>query len=132
MSAKQYNDTIRKMLFMNKFGLCEDIAFLPRSYFDGEVSCYCEVSNEIVGVFLVHRTPGGEIKPELLTGWSDDIKKYIPVLSTHSLLFAVEMYDARDMDILDRHNIQSLALVEKFFPDKIGVPVFIGKRRHNN
>ncbi len=128
MSAKQYNETVRKMLFKNKYGLCEDIAFLPRSYFDEEVSCYCEIQDEIVGVFLVHRTPSGGIKPELMTSWTEDSKKYIPVLITHSLLFAAEIYDPGDMVILDRHNIQSLALVEKFFPDRIGVPIFIGMR----
>ena len=73
-----------------------------------------------------------EIKPDILTCWSPDAKNYIPILLMHSLLFAAEIYDAGDTVILDRYNFRSLALVEKFFPDKIGLPVFIGERNESD
>ena len=128
MTDTLYNKTIREMLFKNLFGLCEDIAFLPRDYFDNDVSCYYENGKEVRGVMLVHKSAGNKIRPELMTGWGADYAKIIPLLISHSVYFAGEFYDPGDTVVIDRHNIQSLALIEKLLPQKIGNPIFVGER----
>ena len=77
---------------------------------------------------LIHVTDNGEVKPELLSGWGPDSQKVLPVLVAHSVLFADEIFSPGDVAVIDRHNSQSLALVEKLFPNKIGVPIFMGTR----
>ena len=128
MPDLRYNRTIREMLFKNLFGLCEDLAFLPRAFFDNEVSCYFEDNGEIRGVMLIHRSAGQNIRPELMTAWGADYTRIMPLLIAHSLDFAGEIYDPGDTVVIDRHNIQSLALIEKLLPQKIGHPIFVGER----
>ena len=128
MSDIMFNENVRKMLFLKKYGLCEDIAFLKRSHFDEEVSCYFEKDRNVRGLMLVHRTDNGSLRPELLTGWGADFNKILPVLLAHSVIYAGEICDPGATVIIDRHNTQLLALVEKILPEKIGVPVYIGER----
>ena len=123
-----YNRMIREMLFKNLFGLCEDLAFLPRDFFDNEVSCYYEEDGEVRGVMLIHRSAGNNLRPELMTAWGTDYAKIMPQLISHTLEFAGDIYDPGDTVIIDRHNIHSLALIEKLMPQKIGHPIFIGER----
>lgn len=123
-----FNENVRKMLFMKRYGLCEDIAFLQRSHFDEEISCYFEKDKDVRGLMLVHKTAEGSLRPELLTGWGSDFNKILPVLLVHSVIYAGEICDPGETVIIDRHNTQLLALVEKILPQKIGVPVYIGER----
>ena len=110
-------------------GLCEDLIYLPRMYFENEVSCFYRQDRKISGLLLFHRMPSGSLKVMLMAANGKDSRMYLLKMIKRALNTATDLYSPDTRIIVDRHNYSTLALVEKLFPDEIGIPVYIGSRK---
>lgn len=128
VTQRGFNSAIRRMMSMGHYGLCEDLAYLPRSYFENDVSCYSEEEGIINGLFLCHKTPSEKLTIVLMATMGKDGAKLIPYLIGNALLSANEMYPPETEVVIDRHNYASLALGEKLFPRGFGIPIYTGER----
>ncbi len=113
---------------MGRHGICEDLTYLRRSHFENDVSCFYKQKGSITGVFLVHLTPSGCMRIELMTATGKDPTMYILKMIKKALTTALDMYSMDTKIIIDRHNFSALALGERLFPYEIGIPVFQGSR----
>jgi hypothetical protein len=112
-----------------RYGVCDDLSYLPMSYFDLEVSSYFEKNDEIQGMQLYHRTPSGNLEIKLLIAWGKDFKKIFAKLFKRTLISAIEIYPDDTKVILNRHNEAAILLTEKLFPRSLGCPVYTGERK---
>ena len=110
-------------------GLCEDLEYLPRDYFDNDVSCYCEEDGMINGVLLVHEDALGELQIILMFAVGEDPQRIVGHLMSLALTNAKVIYKPQTKICIDRHNYAALALSEKLFPSGFGVPVYVGSRQ---
>ena len=118
----------KKMAEFGLTGLCDDLVYLPRSYFDNDVSCYYQQGDDsITGLILFHRLPSGGLKLMLMAYLGNDRSRLLSMMKS-ALKNAMEIYSLDTEIILDRHNYSSLALGEKLFPNEIGKPVYVGSR----
>ena len=74
MSLDQIDDrTFRRgiadCIFNVRRRLPEDLARLPITWYDPEISCYEETDEESSGYLLIHRCPSGKLKVELFANW---------------------------------------------------------------
>ena len=129
MTQRGFNSALRQFLTKGKYGLCEDLAYLPRSYFENDISCYSEMDGDINGIFLFHKKPSGGLLVVIMAALGSDFGKILPQMIKFSVTSAMENYPGETEVLIDRHNYASLALSEKLFPRGFGLPVYVGSRQ---
>ena len=128
LMVRQYRKGITNCLFHGRKGLLEDLAFLPMSWFDQDVSSCVQTDGRATGFLLVHKTESDRLVVDLLFAMEPDAKLNLLQMIRYSVNAAMEKYPADTEVILKRHNDMSVALINKLFPDKKGVEVLAGKR----
>ena len=128
VSQRGFNNVIQRMISNGIYGRCEDLAHLPRSYFENDVSCYAENDGVMIGLFLFHLRPSGRLEISLLGAIGQVGVKMLPQLMALATKSAMEKYSPETEVVVDRHNYASLALGEKLFPSGFGVPIYTGER----
>ena len=129
MTQRGFNAGVRPFMDKGLYGLCQDLPYLPRSYFENDISSYSENEGQVNGLFLFHKNPSGGLAIVVMAAIGNDYGKILPQMIKHSITRAIEIYSPDTEVWIDRHNYASLALSEKLFPRGFGIPVFIGKRQ---
>ncbi len=127
-TQRQLNAAIKNMISLGLYGVCEDLPYLPRSYFENEVSCYSEVDGTVNGLLLCHKYPSGTVEISMIAAIGKDYVKILPYLIACAAKSAQEIYPPDTVVMIDRHNYATLALGEKLFPTGFGIPVYTGER----
>ncbi len=128
LMVRQYRKGITNCLFHGRKGLLEDLAFLPMSWFDQDVSSCVQTDGRATGFLLVHKTESDRLVVDLLFAMEPDSKLNLLQMIRYSVNAAMEKYPADTEIMLKRHNDMSEALINKLFPNKKGVEVLAGKR----
>ncbi len=129
MNMRRFRKEITRCVEAGRHGVCEDLSYLPMSYFDLEVSSYVEKEDVVEGLQLYHRTPSGNLEIKLLIAWGKDFKKIFAQLFKKTLISAMGIYPDDTKVILNRHNEAAILLTEKLFPRSLGCPVYTGERK---
>ena len=129
MTQRGFNAGVRPFMDKGLYGLCQDLPYLPRSYFENDISSYSENEGQVNGLFLFHKNPSGGLAIMVMAAIGNDYGKILPQMIKHSITRAIEIYPLDTEVWIDRHNYASLALSEKLFPRGFGIPVFIGTRQ---
>ncbi len=128
LMVRQYRKGITNCLFHGRKGLLEDLAFLPMSYFDQDVSSCVQTDGKANGFLLVHKTSQDDLVVDLLFAMEPDAKLNLLQMIQFSINAAVDKYPGETRVFLRRHNDMSKALIGKLFPDKTGEKVLAGER----
>ena len=128
ITEKQFKAGIMASVIHDRFGLLEDLPFLPMSWYDRDISSCVITDGKINGLLLVHDQISGFLRVELLFAMQPDANINLLHMISHSVNTAAKLRDKNDRVILRRHNKMSLELVKKLFPDKKGEKVMRGKR----
>ena len=131
MTQRGFNSSVRNFMMNGLYGLCEDLPYLPRSYFENDISCYSEVDGEVNGILLFHKNPSGGLIVSVMAAIGKDYGKILPHMIRYSVTCCREYYPDDTEVWIDRHNYASLALSEKLFPRGFGIPVYIGSREES-
>ena len=127
-TQRGFNAAVKRMIDIGRSGTCEDLAYLPRVYFENDVSCYTEKDGVINGLFLIHLTPSGKLEIVLMSAVGKDYTKLFPRMMVHACKCAMEKYGPDTRVIINRYNDAALLLGEKLFPQGFGIPVYQGSR----
>ncbi len=127
-TQRDFLDAIGRMMELGRYGTCEDLAYLPRLYFENDVSCYAEADGQICGLLLFHKTPSEKLEVVLMCVLGKESVKILPQLIKQAVESGYEYYEPDTVVVIDRHDYASLALGEKLFPRGFGMPVYEGER----
>lgn len=127
-TTRMFRKGIYRCVSMNFYGICEDLSYLPMSWFEPDVSCFSVKEDTINGFLLFHRQPSGCLSLQLLAAMGKDYQKTLVGLMRQAILSMEEYYPPETRVILDRHNQATLLLSEKLFPRGFGSPVYYGER----
>ena len=128
MSQREFVDAIEEMAEKGRFGICRDLTYLPRLYFENDISCFAEGEDKIGGILLLHGLPSGGLKVMLMVTVGKENTILLPQMIKKAVEAAMEEYAPETRVIIDRHNYATLALSEKLFPRGFGIPVYSGER----
>ncbi len=128
MRMRAFRKEILRCVDAGRCGVCEDLSYLPMSYFESDISSYIEIDGEVLGMHLYHKNPSGSLEIDLLIAWGKDFKMIFAQLFKQTLMSAVELYPDETKVILNRHNEAALLLTEKMFPRGLGSPIYTGER----
>ena len=129
ISVRQFRKGIVNCIMNGKKGLCEDLWYLPLSYFEKDLSCCFQRDGEINSFFLIHRMPSGLLSVRLMASMDKEYQRILPYMMRHFVLNARDKYGAKAKIHLDRHNEASLKLSEKLLPRHFGTPVYAADRK---
>ncbi len=129
VTMRHYKEGISRCTAAGKKGLCEDIGYLPVSFFAPDVSaCYINKADEIMGFLLFHLLPSGMFSIQLMVCLDKDVGVVLPGMMRKFVSAMEETYPPDTKILLNRHNEASLLLTEKLLPRGFGIPVYAGSR----
>ena len=129
LSQSGFNVAIRRFAERGNKGICEDLEYLPREYFDNYVSCYCQMDDMINGILLFHAKQPGELQIVLMSAIGEESQRIVAQMMSYALACAKPLYKPSTQICIERHNYMTLALSEKLFPSGFGIPVYTGSRQ---
>lgn len=128
LPLRRYRSIVSRCVRMERRGLCEDLEYLPISWFDMDVSCYSEKDGRINGLLLFHLMPSGRLAAKLLYTEGDDAAKTIGRLVSCAVQNATPILRPDTQIVISRRSRQARHLAKRLFPEGIGLPVYTGSR----
>ena len=129
VSLMQYRTFLKNCLIKGRFGLLEDLGYLPMAWFECEVSTCSIADDKMDGAFLICKQPSQTLTPCLFTAFGIDYQKNLGILMLSAAQKVVENYPEENRVVIRRHNASVRKLTDKFFPNKSGNEVYIGSRK---
>ena len=127
LDLKSYHQGIMKILFKDDVSAMEDLSYIPKTWFEQDVSCYVTTDDKVNGFLLVHEFPSGILMPVLYNATGPDFLKDLAYMMIYSIAWAAKKHpDAKVL--VRRRNKNVAAMVGKLFPGKKGFPAMAGKR----
>ncbi len=126
ISNLQFKQGIMNCVFHSKYGLLDDLPFLPQTRFDPDISSCVLTDGMVSGFLLIHRMRQGCYRVELL--YSDKLDAAINILNMlrYSIHAARDLCDPTDKVLIRMHNDNVTNLMKKLFPGKKGHKVYRG------
>ncbi len=131
LSVLQYRTFIKNCLFKGKHGICEDLAYLPKTWFEQDVSSCVLIDDKVDGILLMKKTPSGRLVAQLYVDIGPDSKKNLILLLAYTCVKTVELYPEDTKVIIRRHNDSVRKLTDKLVAGRKGDTVFVGTRRED-
>ena len=129
ISIFQYRSCIKNCLFKGRYGLLEDLAYLPKNWFEQNVSA-CSLSDKAVdGVLLLKKAPSGMLSVLLYTAFGPDFQKSLALMMIYTARKILELYPDDTKLLICRHNDMVKKLTDKVFANSRGETVYKGKRK---
>lgn len=142
MKAKSQNDVrmlkmmpkngfykeVRNMAMFGDHEMDPDLLYLPRTWFDSDVSCACYVNDEIAGMLLVHKRVSGSLEMVLMSAHGKGYQQIIADMIKQVVQSACSKYSMSTKFYITRCTIPAYALAEKLFPKILGMAVYSGIR----
>ena len=133
LSQGDFAAAIRRFAQKGLYGTCEDLIYLPKTYFENDMSCYAAFEGQINAMLLFHKLPSGSLSVIMMAFIGDDFhKKILPYMMHKALSSALEHYSPDTEIMIDRHNYTAMAISEKLFPGGFGIPVYQGSRSEDD
>ncbi len=125
---RRFRRGVEQCISIGQKGLCEDLASLPMTWFDPDISFYAEKDGKFCGFLLFHVLPSGMICIQLMTGIGKDFQQTILGMIRKFIITMEEHYPPDTKIQMNRRNQASLQLAEKLLPRGFGIPVYTGSR----
>ncbi len=127
ISPRQFKAGIMTCVFHDRYGLLEDLPFLPMTRFDPDLSCCVLTDGSVDGFLLVHKITGGPFIVELLFAEQPDADIHLLNMMRFAARAVARLESPETKVLLRKHNKGSTELIRKLFPGKKGEMVCRGE-----
>ena len=128
LSTLQYRSFIKNCLFRGKYGILEDLSYLPKSWFETEVSSCAVVDDTVQGILLIRKNPSGKLIAQLYVDIGPDSRRNLLLILAYSCRKITELYPEGTEVIVRRHSDAVRKLTDKLLSDPKGDKVYCGTR----
>jgi len=129
LSVLQFRDAVKKVLFKGHNGIIEDIPYLPKTWFDNDISACVSSGGSVSGLFLIRRTPSGVLVPVLFFSCGAESNKNLLHMLRYSLKQAMQLYPPETVVRIHRRSTSIKALTDNILPGRAGKEIFFGVRK---
>lgn len=129
LTVLQFRDAVKQILFKGHKGILEDVAFLPKNWFDNSISAYVTSGGMICGLFLVRKSPSGMLVPVLYFAYGPESRMHLLHMLRFTAQKALELYPGNTKVMILRRSDAIKALAGKLLPGKSGEEIFFGTRK---
>ncbi len=128
INDQEFYQGLMNILFKYDNPALEDLAYLPKKWYEQTISCYTKTDGKVTGFLLVHACPSGILVPILLFAVGADNKMNLIEMMRFSVRKVAEVYPGNTVIRIHRRNSEVSALSGKLFPNKKGKPAVCGDR----
>lgn len=129
ISSRDFKQGIIGCLYRGRKGILEDIAVLPKEWYEKELSCVVRTDDDLTGFLLIRRLPSGSLMPVLFYAVGPNYKMDLVNMLRYSIQKATESYESDTKILIRRHTEAVKALVGKLFPELQGEEILAGIRK---
>ncbi len=126
ISNFQFKAGIMNAVLHDRYGLLDDLPFLPRNWYEPSVSCCVTTDDKVTGLLLVHQIKKERHRIELLFAEKLDASINVLNMIRFSVQAVMTRYAPEDEIVICRHNTTVTNLAKKMFPEIKGELVFRG------
>lgn len=131
ITPREFKTAVMTSVFHGKYGLLDDLPFLPMTRFDPDISSCVITDGKVNGLILVHEVTSGTFIVELLFVMQPDASISLLNMMRYSIRTAGSLCNEDDLVILRRHNPETEKLIKKLFPEKKGASVTRGEKSYD-
>ena len=128
LDDQEFYQGLMNILFRYDNPSLEDLAFLPKHWYEQSVSCFVKTDGKVNGFLLVHACPSGTLVPILFFAVGADARMNLVEMMRFSIRKAAEIYPGDTVIRIHRRNPEVSALSGKLFPGKKGESAIAGER----
>lgn len=125
---REFDQGLMNVLFRYDDPALEDLAYLPKEWFEQSVSCFTKTDDKVTGFFLVHKCPSGILVPVLFYAVGADSAANLIEMLRFSIRRAAEIYPGDTVIRIHRRNPEVNTLSGRFFPGRKGEKATTGER----
>ncbi len=130
IQSYQFKSGILSFTFRSRYGLLDDLPFLPISRYDPDLSCCALTDSKVDGFLLLHKIKTGLFRVELFSAMQPNAQKHLLNMMRFSA-HALKNQETKDITVLlTRHDEASVQLISKMFPDKRGEEILKGHKKY--
>ena len=129
LDTTAYHQGIMRLLLQSDACPMEDMCYIPKSWFEQDISCYVITDGKVNGFLLIHEFPSGILMPVFFRATGADASRHIAYMMIYSINQAAKKYSGDRTVLIRRRAPYIEALVEKFFPGRKGEPAVAGERK---
>ncbi len=124
----QFWQGITNCVFHGKKGIMPDLDCMSMDWYERRISCAVMTDERINGLFLIHKTPSGILKPVLFTAIGPDSSKDLLDMLRYSVAAAIKDYPPDTKIVIRRHDESVYSITSFLLPDRKGETVWAGER----
>lgn len=128
LDEQEFCQGLMNILFKYDNPALQDLAYLPKEWFEQLVSCYIKTDDTVTGFLLVHPCPSGILVPVLFFSVGADYRMNLIEMLRFSIHSAMKIYPDNTIIRIRRRNKAVRDLSGRLFPDKKGEPAISGER----
>ncbi len=128
LSSRQYKAGIMNCIYHKRYGLLDDLPFVPKSRFNPDISCCVLSDDSVAGFLLVHQLGSGVLRPELFFAVEPDSSLHLLEMLRFSIRAAADNYGPDEQVQIKRANEAIKKISAKLFPGKRGEQVVRGEK----
>ena len=129
ISALQFRTFVKECLFKGQKGLMEDLAYIPKSWFEQDLSACVVTDDKVNGALLINKSPSGNLYILLFTAFGADFQQNLALMMGYSAKKAMELYPEDTKIVIRRHDVKVKKLTGKLFATAKGAAVYSGTRK---
>jgi hypothetical protein len=128
LDNNEFYQGLMNILFRYDDPALEDLAYLPKDWYEQSVSCYTKTDGKVTGLLLLHVRPSGILVPVLFFAVGADSRMNLIEMLRFSIRKAADIYPENTVIRVHRRNREVTALSGKLFPGKKGEAAISGTR----
>ncbi len=111
-------------------GTCMDLAYLPKDFFENDISCFLDDGGDISAMILFHKRASGKIELDLMSGVGEYETDGVELFK-QAVLFSEGIYAPNTKFLFDRSDENTAAFLNGFFPKAKGAQVVAGSGKRS-
>ena len=128
ITSFQFHDMTKACCLKGNLELLDDLPYLPKSWYDQDVSVCSLKQPEVNGLFLVRKTEDNELHPMLLIAFGTMSNKNLIQMLAFSRKVAMDKYPDDMPLVINCQNSYTRALTDKLFPSCSNRRIYQAKR----
>ncbi|MBO6215164.1 MAG: hypothetical protein J6N76_06465 [Lachnospiraceae bacterium] len=128
ISVIQFRSAVKNFIVKGTKGSVDDLAYLPLKWFERDVSACTIADDKVNGMFMIRKTPSGELHPVLYTAFGPEYVKNLGMMLVFTASRVIQSYPPETVIRINRHSKQVLAFTAKMLGGFKGNSVFAGNR----
>ncbi len=131
IDERQFIRGVKSCLSFRKKNSLQDFGYLPKEWYENDVSCCIMEGNRVCGFLLIHRESSKRLIPVYMLSMREEASKDILSMMAFSFQAIAEQYPTNTEILIKKRTSEVEKLRKMVCPNASGAPVIFGERKES-